>query len=261
MLKLMKYELRKMRTTLLVLLGLLVALEAGFLIGYHTNKSALMAPCLTLIALMAFVVYGYILVAGIVSYSRELREKTGYLVFMVPVSPLGVVLSKLVFTALAALCATALFGLFAWYDLRLLARYSSFDPQLLEQINNMLRLGLGPNASVQQIARSAGFTVLTWLIEITLTMCTAYLSITLSATLLGNKKGFLRGLISVALFIALTWGSSRLSQVLFYDRISISLSSLQQMTSTLIWSLLLNFALCALFAFASAWLLERKVDL
>jgi len=91
-------------------------------------------------------------------------------------------------------------------------------------------------------------------------MCTAYLAITLSATLLQNKKGFLRALISLVLFLALTWGSNWLAQKLLYDRIAID-ATLEQMRGVIGWSLLMNAVLCALFTGASAWLLDRRVNL
>ena len=179
---------------------------------------------------------------------------------MAPVGPLGVVLSKLLFTALAALVATALFGVTAYFDIRMLMNRMDLDPRLLDQINTMLRLGLKANATVQQILGQVCFWTLTVLIEVILIMCTAYLAITLSATLLQNKKGFLRALISLVLFLALTWGSNWLAQKLLYDRIAID-ATLEQMRGVIGWSLLMNAVLCALFTGASAWLLDRRVNL
>lgn len=261
MLKLMKYEFRKLRTALLAMLGLLVVLEAGFLFGVYREKPDMTAVSLALISVLVFAAYAYILVAGMVSYSRELKEKSGYLIFMAPVRPIGVVLSKLVFTALAAIAVTAVFGAAAYLDYRLLFNRLDIDPQMMEQINMMLRLGLNAGANVQQILQRIVFFGVTVLIEIMLTMCTAYLAITLSATLLQNKKGFLRTLISLVLFAALTWGCARLTQKLLYDRISGFYATLPQLSSVLGWSVLLNAALCAAFAAASAWLLDKKVNL
>lgn len=261
MLKLMKYEFRKLRTTLLCLLGALVALEVLFVVGINADKGNLVGISLALLSLLAFLVYAYIILAGMASYSRELKEKSGYLIFMAPVSPLGVVLSKLLFTALAALAATALFGLAAYLDYAHLMRRLNVDETLVDQINYFLRMATGnAGLSVRGIGSMALFTTATILIEVLLTMCTAYLAITLSATLLQNKKGFLRGLISLALFLALTWGCNWLAQKLLYDRVEID-ATLSQLTATLGWSFLLNAVLCALFAGVSAWLLDRKVNL
>ena len=260
MLKLMKYEFRKWRVTLLALLAGLVGLELGFIAGVKLEKPTLMVVCLSLIALLSFAAFAYLVIAGIAGYSQELREKCGYLIFMAPVRSISIVLSKLLFIALVALTATALFGAAGWLDARYLLSKSDLDAQTLDSMNAMLRFGLKTDATVQQILQMAGFSAASVLLEILLTMCTAYLSITLSATLLQNKKGFLKGLISIVLFVALSWGSSWLAQKLLYERVALG-TTLEQFKATLGWSLLLNFALCALFAGASAWLLDHKVDL
>ncbi len=260
MLKLMKYEFRKLRNTLLVLLGALAALEVAFLVGTSMNKSGLVAISLTLISILVFVVYAYIILAGMASYSRELKEKSGYLIFMTPVRSVGVVLSKLLFTMLTSFVITAVFGAVAYLDFRYLVSRMNIDPDILNQINMMLRFGLNANATLSQILRMAGFYALTVVIEVMLTMCSAYLAITLSATLLQNKKGFLRALISLVLFVAITWGGNWLAQKLFYDGIAVN-TSFADMTGAVAKSLALNLGLSAVFVAASAWLLEHKVNL
>ena len=261
MLKLMKYEFRKLRTTLLALLGVLAALEIGFLVGVAQEKSSLTAISIILLMVLTFVVYAYIILAGMASYSRELKEKSGYLIFMTPVSPLGVVLSKLLFTALAALVTTAIFSAVAWLDIRHLMNQLHLGKEELEQVNLILRFGLNANADIWQILRVIGYYAGTILIEVMLTMCTAYLAITLSATLLQNKKGFLRALISLVLFVALTWGSSWITQRLLYDRVSGLSADPGQLLSILGWSLLLNAGFSAIFTAVSVWLLDHKVNL
>lgn len=261
MLKLMKYEFRKMRNTLLAMLAALAALEIGFLVGVSQNKGSMIGICIGLLVMLTFIVYAYIILAGMASYSRELKEKSGYLIFMTPVSPLGVVLSKLLFTSLASIAITAIFGTVAWLDIRYLLSRANIDQDLIDQINLLLRFGLSANANIWQILRVIAYYAGTILIQIMLTMCTAYLAITLSATLLQNKKGFLRALISLILFALLTWGGNWLSQKLFYDRISSLSADPSQLTSILGWSFLLNAALSAVFTAASVWLLDKKVDL
>ena len=260
MLKLIKYEFRKWRTTLLALVAGLVALEVGFVIGVSMDKTGLMSVCLSLITVLTFAAFAYLLIAGIASYSQELREKSGYLIFMTPVGSLGVVLSKLLFIALTAVAAMALFGAAAYFDFRYLIGKLDLDAKTMDQINALLRFGLKTNATAQQIVRMAGFSMVSALLEVLMTMCTAYLAITLSATLLQNKKGFLRGFISFALFVALTWGCNWLAQKLVYDRVAMD-ASLSEFATMIGWSAAFNFVFCALFAGASAWLLDRKVDL
>lgn len=260
MLKLMKYEFRKLRNTLLGMLAALAALEIGFVIGTQTDNTTVTAVCLSLVAFLTFLVYAYIILAGMASYSRELKDKSGYLIFMTPVTPLGVVVSKLLFTALAALAATAIFGVATFLDFRYILLRANISQETLDQINMVLRFGLKANADLLQILRIALYYVATILIEVLATMCTAYLAITLAATLLQNKKGFVRGFVSLLLFAGLTWGSGWLAQRLFYNQVNAE-ADLSQLTGILGWSLLFNAALSTLYTAASAWLLDKKVNL
>lgn len=262
MLKLMKYELCKWRVTLLALLAGLAGLEAGFLVGQMTDRPVLMVTCLSLIAFLAFAAFAYLTIAGIAGYSRELGDRSGYLIFMTPVRPLGIVLSKLLFVSLAGLAAMALFGGAAWLNFRHLIGRLDLDADTLDKMNMMLRFGLRTDATVQQILRMAGFVALSVLLELLVTVCTGFLSITLSATLLHNKKGFVKGLISVLLFAALTWGTGWVGQKVFYSAFSdLRATAEQELVRVLGWSALLNFGFCAVFTLASSWLLDHKIDL
>ncbi len=270
MLKLMKYEFRKMRTTLIVLLLALAALELMFVLGAGLDRKGWVMTSLVLLSMLAFCIYGYILVAGIVSYSRELNDRTGYLVFMTPTRPLGIVLSKLLFTLLAGATVTALFVLAACLDYGHLARSFQLDKSLLDQINLSLKFMLGDmSASIAGVGQMILFTVLSVLIEITLAMCTAYLAITVSATLLQNRRGFLRGLVSVLLFFALTWGAGWLSdrltnlvpRLLHTGALTPASFDARTMQTMLCASLGLHLILGGVFAVVSASLLKRKVSL
>ena len=264
MLKLMKYEFRKMRMPLVVMLLALAALEAAFLIGYSAHKPEVYGTALALITGLVFAAYGYILVAGIVSYSRELTNRTGYLVFMTPTRPIGIVLSKLVSTIVAAIAATAVFGLAAYLDYTFLFGRLDIDPETLQQVRMQLDLML--KAGFADITMNADrltlvvlYTAASVLIEVMFTMCTAYLAITFSATFLQNKKGVVRGLVSVALFFVIVWISSwTIGKII---DVMPDPTTLALMFRLLAVNLAFNLALSALFACLSAWLLKTKVSL
>ena len=254
MLKLMKYEFRKMRTMLLIMLGALVLLEAGFLIGDRIDDYRVAGICLGLLTALVFAVYVYILIAGITSYSREINDKNGYLTFMVPVSPMGIVVSKLLFTVLAALAITALFGGAVYYDYARLFKGIDMTADDLRQLDfafSMFTGSMGANVSLTKVILTLAFEAGTVLIEIILTMCTAYLAITLSATLLQNKKGFLRILVSVLLFVALNYVSSAVSGLVVREAMPETTEELLGMLGT---QAAVHFAFAAVFAGATAWL-------
>ena len=261
MFKLMKYEFRKMRTTILAMLGALVVLEAGFLIGDKVENYTIAGISLGLLTALVFAVYVYILIAGIVSYSREINDKTGYMTFMVPVSPMGVVASKLLYTVLAALVVTALFGGAVYYDYHMVFKSMDMDAESLRQMDfafSMLTGGMGANVSLTRVILTLAFEAGTVLISIILTMCTVYLAITLSATLLQNKKGFLRFLVSFLLFVALSWLTAKAGGSLSGDAVP---STSRELLRSLGAQAALDFGFAVVFAAASAWLLDRKVSL
>lgn len=261
MLKLMKYEFRKTRATLLVMLAALALLEAGFLIGDRLDDYRVAGVCLGLLTVLVFAVYVYILIAGIVSYSRELNDKTGYMTFMVPVGPMGVVASKLLFTVLAALAVTALFGGAAYHDYATLFRRLELDGDVYGQMRFAFSLvagGMGSGISLTRVILTVAFEAGTVLIEIILVMCTAYLAITLSATLMQNKRGFLRWLVSLALFGALNYVTNRAGNLAAWDAVPATTGELLSMLGV---QAAVHFAFAAVFAGATAWLLDRKVSL
>ena len=260
MLKLMKYEFRKTRTVLVVLLIAFAALQLGFVAGIRADRPRLYIPASMLTAFLVYGAYVYILLSGIVSYSRELRDRTGYLVFLVPVHPFGVVLSKLLFTLLAAVAATAVFGAGAYLDYVGLFRRLSIDPALLQKIDLSMFLPMvGESLPLGQIAMMALTVLATLLIRLMTTACTAFLAITLSATLMQNRKGFLRGLLSFLFFFLLVWGAQALEDALLGPLTRAA--SMSAMLRRLGASLAVNLAFCGLFAWLSAWLLDRRVNL
>lgn len=261
MLKLMKYEFRKMRMPLLIMLLILVALQGGFLLGDHFQREDVAFLCLWLIFMLAFVLYCYILISGIVSYSRELKDRTGYLVFMAPVRPISIVLSKLIFTILAAIVAGVVFSGVGYLDISSLFRQLNIDASMLDQFEILLNLtAYEMGTTLNQIVLFLIYMGLDTLIQIILIMCTAYLAITLSATLMQRRKGFLRGLVSFLLFAFLVWGAGKLNGVLFPME-STSLQDYSDLLSAVGWSLLYSLGVSAVYAWVSAVLLKRKVNL
>ena len=92
--KLLKYEFRRARTSLLTVLGVIAVLEMYFLISLGVDH---MEHVVIAAVLMMFATYGaavYIFVRGVASYASELKAKSAYLIFMTPNSGLKIMGSK-----------------------------------------------------------------------------------------------------------------------------------------------------------------------
>ena len=261
MFKLMKYEFRKMRTPLLMMAASLIGLEAGFIYGLRTENYRIVGICLGMLAALVFVAYFYILIAGITSYERELSDRTGYLAFMTPVPPLGIVGAKLLYTALTAVCATTLFGAAVCYDFVSLTRGVGMDPELYRQVQyamNMLSERMGPGSPIQQAVMLVAYQGGGMLIHLMLLMCCAYLAVTLSTTILQTRKSVLKMAISFGIFMGLNYISNEVTGRVTGD--------LEQYAAAEVLRLLglraaIEFAFSLAFAGISAWLLDRKVSL
>lgn len=250
MLKLMKYEFRKMRTPLWVMLIILMVLEGGFIVGEIAEKYVLSTSCLLLILLMMAVVYGYILIAAIVSYSRELKDRSGYLIFMTPVRTISVVTSKLLSAVVLAVLAGMVFGICGGIDCMYL-----FERADLEIFLEMLgEAGI----KLTEMALMSVYMIFSMLISMVSTICTAYLAITLSATVMNHHKNFWRGLVSFGLFVALSVGNNWLNNRLIDLEV---IETVQALYRYLGLSVLYGAVVSAAFAAISTLLLDKRVNL
>ena len=88
MLKMMKYEYRRGIFPLLVVITALAAAELLFLIGIFAEKDLLTGLGITFLVLGGWASFMFVLIYGVIIYSQDLKNKTGYMVFMTPISNL-----------------------------------------------------------------------------------------------------------------------------------------------------------------------------
>ena len=255
MLKLIKYEFRKNRTGLLVMLLIAAGLFLLAPLGALLDKDGLIVCSFVLLCIYGGAAYVYVLARGISAYSSELKNRTGYLLMLVPRSTMSILFSKLLFTlffalALMALSAVALMGAGGILMREMYGARSLVD---------MLRLGLAQlGMSMDMLASTSLFFVVEVLSSVLAVVSIAYLSTTLSATVLqqGRMRGMVDTLIFLALFFGLSWLTDRLTpemQDLFRN-----VGSALRAASPVV---LVDLAFTAIFTALSAVLLKRKVAL
>lgn len=200
MLKLIKYEFCKARTMFAALLGVAAALEVYFLVSLKLGRESHVVASLALLMLCAGALTLFALVRGVTSYSGELSRRSGWLVFMTPNSTLKIVASKFAYTFLNGLFFAALIAGVSALDLRLTMSYYGEWESFLEGLRSMLSMqGVPVNEILAGIAFGVAYGFLAILSEIAL----AYLAITLSCTMFGEKRW--RWLPSLVLFALLSW--------------------------------------------------------
>ena len=198
MLKLLKYEFRKNRTGLLVMLVIAAVLFLMAPVGKWLENEDMMVISPALLAFYAVAAYIFVLVRGISAYSGELKNRSGYLLLMTPHSPIAILFSKLVFTLFFALlmlavCIAALMG------------SGSILLGEIYEVKGFLNIADLALKDIGLSVAEIGYTFVFFLLEILGSVLSfvaiAYLTVTLGATLLQGKKG--RGLITFIMFVVL----------------------------------------------------------
>lgn len=196
MLKMLKYEFRRGIFPLLIVGIVIAAIELYFLISTLTEHADHPVIAVSLLILAAFCCYLFVLIYGIISYSQDLKNKSGYLVFMAPISSYKVIGAKLLSILLTgAIIVAVIFGLLT-LDLSL--AYSTYDSidTFYDFLSNILEMGGYSLGGV--ILRLLAF-ILVFLIQFFMTITLAYLAVSVCSTILQTKK--IKGFISFVLFI------------------------------------------------------------
>lgn len=198
MLKMMKYEYRRGVFSLLVVITALAAAELLFLIGIFAEKNLLAGLGITFLMQGGFASFMFVLIYGVIIYSQDLKNKTGYMVFMTPISNYKIIGAKLLSILLTGATLVAFLGLLIVVDYNLLKSHNggvAGAEIVLDEILGTRGLSIG-----SVIANVAGFIVVA-LIQFYTMITIAYLAVSLSSTVLQNKK--IKGVVSFILFVAL----------------------------------------------------------
>ena len=237
MFRLSKYELRKNRTALFVLLAGLAALQICFLIALRGKTQDYAIIWSTILVLYAVVCYFAVFIFAITNYYREINSKTSYLVFMILAAALGAL---------------------GWLDFSLFLNQYSVYKSMGEVISEVMK-NFGIDTA--QVASMALFGIITFLLSVFSTVAMLYLCITLAATLLQNSR--LKLVVTIALFVAGIYAESKIQGVItdlhpMVYRDTVDLIYLLQQS----WPYALaNLVELALFMILTTWLLEKKLSL
>lgn len=197
MLKMMKYEYKRAMGPLLIIFAIFALLEAYFIGGTLMEKQTHTAIGFTLFMILSFACYLFVLVYGILTYSKDLKSKEGYLVFMAPLSSFKILGAKLLSTLLTGITLVAMLVLLGMADYSLAAKTYHFDG--LVDVLKMMLESIGANTTA--IVGGIFIFIVAFLVQFFMTTTLGYLAISLSATVLQNKK--IKGFISFVVFCVL----------------------------------------------------------
>ena len=255
MLKLVKYEFRKNIYGIAVMAGILVLAQIYFMYAYFIasdrDKATVGAMILFFCAVICFfMVFAF----GISTYSRELNNRTSYLVFMTPNKAIKIIGSKLLFTFMNGFMVAVVLMMLGMWDLKLLLTLWGEEVSMIEMIFELLG-NFGFNAV--EITYSIVGSVFSFLVSFFMAVTLAYFCITLTATILQNKK--IKGLISVVLYLAVLIAANKIGDIL--PRLYEEPSTMAQASFAGLPRMLFFLILIIGAVVGTSELLERKVSL
>lgn len=208
MIKLLKYEFRKSLLSLMILMAVVGAAEVYFIGAMALDSTDHMAYAMAILGLCVYAAMVYVFVRGLTTYSAELKNRSAYLIFMTPNSGLKIMASKYVYTFANGLLIGAISAVLFALDAAMFFDHRGEIEALLGFADRMLRqIGL----YMDQLGLFVAVSLLSATLSVLSFFALAYLAITLSHTLLRDKKG--RGLIAFVLFVGLEYVVGRIGKL------------------------------------------------
>lgn len=198
MLKMMKYEYRRGIFPLLVVITALAAAELIFLIGVFAEKDIFVGLGLIFLIMGGWAAFMFVLIYGVIIYSQDLKNKTGYMVFMTPLSNYKIIGAKLLSILLTGITLVVFLGIIIVVDYNVIKSHNSDIAGMEFMLNEIL--GTTGSSLGAVVANLVGFIVVL-LIQFFTMITIAYLAVSLSSTVLQNKK--IKGVVSFVLFVVL----------------------------------------------------------
>jgi len=250
--KLMKYELRKQLFSKIVTLIVLGICEIGYFAGIVMDKDEWIGTSIGVIGISAFVVMVYFGFETLITYSNDLKTKQSYMLFLVPRSSYEIVGAKML-TAIVqmAIAGIAYVGLLA-LDIFVLCVARGSVKELFETVEKLMEGFLGLHVDYLEIFSVFALILVAWMSFVILAM----LAITISTTILANKKG--KGFVSFIIYFVLNFAVNRtmrwiLTDKFFVDGAFVAVSA--------VWLVIAVYgAVMVLSFFATSYLLDKHVS-
>ena len=249
----MKYEYRKGLFPMLMIFSIFGVIELFFLYGALTKDESKTVLGISFLMLASFVAYIFVLIYGVTSYANDLKNKSGYLTFMAPISTYSIIGAKLLSTLLTGMTFVAVIAVLAVIDYSLVANVFELE-SLLELLKEIVS-AFGYDLSSILFGMLAF--VVTFLIQFFM-VTVAYLAVSLASTVLQNKK--IKGVVSFVLFLVLIVLINKVAVMISSGETSSYATFLEAMKEML--PVIGFYLACSVVAFlGSGFLLDRKISL
>ena len=168
MLKLIKYELIKQKTSKVIIGAILALLEVAFLAGMLLGKEEIMVIATGMLTFLASVTFVIVGLEEIITYYHDLRDKSGYMLFMTPYNVYEIMGSKILTGFFSIAAAAIIFGIIGFADITMVcAKYGELQT-LFDQMKSLFRFTLQVNVDGMLIVWSIIQVVFSWVGMVTL---------------------------------------------------------------------------------------------
>lgn len=246
--KTIKYELIRNKMTLIILGCVLGGAEIIFLLGSSPSSTVM---GLMLLYAGGMIAYFTIWLMGLLSFSRDLRDKSGYMIFLTPVSPYKIIFAKILTALMELVVAAVILVSLGFLDMGIVSARFHRDYDFLGSFSRLLDT---TTDRVWAVFLSVWITAL----FTTLTLyAIAYLGSALAAMSVQSKGG--RRALSIVIIIGILIVYATISRSLpeISVRSDVLFSELLEKLPGIIFALLFS-AGCTL---ATGYLLDRKISL
>lgn len=211
----LKYEIKKSRFMMLIVGIIIGCLEIAYLIGFFGFKFAqneklndIFTSIWALSTVLLIVAACCSMLAGalysVLLYNSDIRKKSGYMLFLTPTPTWQWILAKILMGLLATAVLVVVFAVLGIADILLFIPElddTSFIGQLLIPLRDMFFDNIGTMVLF----------LLNMILQIVVMITTIYLAISMSKTLLGNKK--IGSFVAFVFWIALEIFQSAISSL------------------------------------------------
>ena len=259
MLKLSKYEIRKNIGALILLLGGLGVLQIWFMVSVYAKKEGSIVGSIIVLFLYALVCFFAVFIFAVTNYYREINSKTSYLVFMTPISPLRIILSKMLTVLIIGVLLGGILILLGIADINMVADSVEEFRDIQEALNDVFRqFGFFTGKIIFNIV----FNVVSFLLAFYAHVAMVYFCITLTATLLQSSR--FRALVSILFFLVLSWARGFI-QGFITDKVPLRDTMVEVTASEIMTQMtpytILNLVTVVIMIAATTWLLKYRLSL
>lgn len=252
--KLIKYEFIKNRMALIISAGVFTLFEVFFLVGFLLETATVALIGALGLALLGWFVFIVPLVICCKTYTNELSNKVGCLVYMTPNSTYKIVGSKYLFSAIMFVGFGLLLGAYGALDALYLVKKFDLSEDFWKGFKDAFSFfGL----SVDEILYKLLGYLVTFIIILVVLVALVYLAYTFSSTILqnGKAKGFLSFLLFIGLFVLFVYLNNKMPEI----------NSQTESVGEVFLSLLPRIGLCISLIivsfFGSGYMLSKKINL